>query len=174
MSLEEFVKNRRELPSFGLHGTKASNVDGILKMSDLTFGEFFKGHYFYCGQKERELPDKVYAERLKASILEGNKEATILLVNTNKEIRDGLGNYIDILGTSYYLVNNAVHYNSFFGCQTFPVGCDPMVRTREGKNVVELRALIWPEFKLETIERDILSTLDLVYQNLVEIKSSTK
>ncbi len=173
MSLEEFVKNRRELPSFGLHGTAASNVENILKSQEWNF----RGHYFYCGEEERELPDDMYAQRLKASVDQTlGRGATILLVDINRSIQEGLGDYMDLLGRQ--LINPTGYYNPFFICQTFPVYRDPIIRTRDGEKVVELRALVLPQTKLEptytSVDKYATSVLDLAYQDIVDIKNSMK
>ncbi len=177
MSIEEFVRNRKELPSFGLHGTEARNVESILRSQE----EIFIGNYFYCGKKERELPDDVYIKRLKASILESSGVALILLVNTNKEIREGLGDYGDFLedhrDSSDKLYGTRIYYNTFFGCQTFPICRDPIITLKGGK-IVELRGIILPITKLEqtyeSVNKYAVSALELVYENIIDIKNSMK
>ncbi len=173
MSLDEFVRNRKELPSFGLHGTAASNVGSILRSKEQTFW----GHYFYCGEEERKLSDDMYAQRLKASVDQTlGREAIILLVDINRSIQEGLGNYMDLLGRQ--LINPTGYYNPFFSCQTFPVYRDPYVITEDGKNVVELRALVLPRSELEptyeSVDKYAVSALELVYENIIDIKNSMK
>jgi len=152
----------KDAPNLGIHGTKAENIESIMKNG-------FSGHYYFIGENERRLPNEEFSERLRASVYDAFKMSSIQIYWQNGikvERKPCLLMLVEKENQGILMSNSSPTY-SYFG-ESFPVG-ESILRAGE---FVDIYPVTISDEEINEISKRFIKRHDLTRIKGLEISSA--